>query len=351
MKKICVCGGGSLGHVIAGWTASKTSNEVKVLTGRPALWSTTLQVDTPQGSVMKGMLSDVSDDPKRVVSDADIVLFCYPGYAIENELLRIKPFLRKDAYVGAVFSSTGFFFEAQKILAPYQPLWGFQRVPFIARVEEYGHSAHLLGYKDELKVAVENVSQIEKHKFVEFLSEWFDVKVSLLSNYYEASLSNSNPILHPSRLYSLFGGENEGIVYPRMIYFYKEWSVESAELLIKMDKELFALLKVLPVHKGFLPTILDYYESHDAASLAAKLRSIPAFSDIKTPMRQTPFGWLPDYRSRYFTEDFPYGLKYICELAHKEGIPVPIMDSVLSWGLSHIQSSQTALSPGQSVIV
>ncbi|HCY73705.1 MAG TPA: dehydrogenase [Rikenellaceae bacterium] len=351
MKKICVCGGGALGHVIAGWTVYKKLAQVSVLTGQPKLWSTSLFVDTPQGSVLKGSLSDVSDDPKRVVADADIVLFCYPGYVIENELLRLKPFFRKDAYVGAVFSSTGFFFEAKKILAPYQPLWGFQRVPFIARVEEYGHSAHLLGYKDELKVAVENVSQVEKQKFVEFLSEWFDVKVSLLNNYYEASLSNSNPILHPSRLYSLFGSENEGRVYSRDIYFYKEWNEESAELLIKMDKELFDLLKILPVHKGFLPTILDYYESHDAASLAAKLRSIPAFKDIKTPMRQTPFGWLPDYKSRYFTEDFPYGLRYICNLAHEKEVSVPIMDRVLSWGLSHIQSSQTALSPGQSVIV
>lgn len=333
--KVCICGGGSLGHVIAGWSAARAKAQVSVYTSRPGEWVSDIVVDTPEGDKLTGHIFKVSDDPREVVSPADVVLFCYPGYLIESTLKRLKPFFRKDAFIGSVFSSTGFFFDAREVLEPDQPLWGFQRVPFIARVGEYGHSAHLLGYKSELKVAVENVPIGEKQAFVEFLSEWFERKVTLLDNYFEASLSNSNPLLHPAVLYDMFAGDK---VYDRKIYLYREWSESAAELLIKMDEEFFRLLEVLPVRRGFLPTILDYYESKDAASLAAKLRSIPAFQNLEAPMKQGPTGWVPDYSSRYFKEDFPYGLKLICTLAHEKGVPVPTLDRVLEWGMSRIQT-------------
>lgn len=335
MRRVCICGGGSLGHVIAGWSAAKGKAQVSVFTSRPAEWSSDIVVDTPEGDILRGHLEKVSDEPGEVVSTADVVLLCYPGYLIESALRRLKPFLREDAFVGCVFSSTGFFFVAREVLEPDQPLWGFQRVPFIARVGEYGHSAHLLGYKNELGVAVENVPLAEKLDFVDFLSDWFERKVNLLNNYYEASLSNSNPILHTSRLYDMFSG---GKVYEKMVYFYREWTESSAELMIRMDEEFFRLLDTLPVRRGFLPTILDYYESKDAASLAAKLRSIPAFQNITSPMVQGPSGWVPDYSSRYFSEDFPYGLKLICTLAHEKEVPVPTLDRVLEWGMSRIQT-------------
>lgn len=238
----------------------------------------------------------------------------------KKELIRIKPFISNRAFIGSVFSSTGFFFEAKEIFDEKQPLWGFQRVPFISRVNEYGKSAHLLGFKDEYKIAIENVSDEDQGVFVSIIQEWFERPVRLLKNYYEASLTNSNPLLHTSRLYTMFGGENEGKIYTRIPLFYEEWTEAAAELYIKMDEEFFRLLKVLPVSEGFLPTALDYYESYDAKSLAAKLSSIQGFKGIASPVIQTHGGYLPDFESRYFTEDFPYGLKYIWQLAHENNI-------------------------------
>lgn len=336
MKKICLCGGGSLGHVIAGWLSSKGKAEVSILTGSPDRWNKEINVFLPESEVLTGHLTSVSGNPAEVISNADVVLFCYPGFMIASELERIKPYLKPDAYVGSVFSSTGFFFEALRILSPSQPLWGFQRVPFICRVQEYGSSARLLGYKPCYHIAVENVSDEQKREFADVISEWFERPVHLLKNYYEASLTNSNPLLHTSRLYTMFGRENEGRVYPRMINFYEDWTVEAADVLIKMDREFFELLKVLPVTEGYLPPILEYYESHDAQSLAAKLSSIAGFKGITSPMIQTEEGWIPDFKSRYFTEDFPYGLKYIWQLAHAYNISTPVIDEVYQWGISKL---------------
>lgn len=335
MRGICICGGGSLGHVVAGYLAATKPVKVNVLTQRPERWSREIVVDTPDGRVLHGGLNVVSSDPAEALSGVDIVLLCLPGFAIRDELIKIRPYLNKDTYVGSVFSSTGFFFEAMKLLGEDIPLWGFQRVPFIARTEEYGHSAHLLGYKSAHNIAVERCN--DKEGFRALIESLFDAPVTLLSNYYEASLTNSNPLLHTSRLYTMFGGENEGRVFPRMILFYEEWTVEAAQLLIDMDEEFFTILRYLPVSEGYLPRILDYYESHDAESLARKLSSIQGFKGITSPMTETAEGWIPDFASRYFTEDFPYGLRYIWELAHQLNIDVPYIDKVYNWGVSKLR--------------
>lgn len=336
MKVITICGGGALGHVIAGWLSARNHAIVNMLTNHPEQWNHEIVVDTPNGEVLKGKLAITSSNPQDIIPSADIVLLCLPGFLIKKELEAIQPYLSSKTYVGSVFSSTGFFFEAKEIVHSDQPLWGFQRVPFISRVEEYGKSAHLLGYKNEYHIAVEHVTDLEKTNFAQTIEEWFERPVRLLKNYYEASLTNSNPLLHTSRLYTMFGGENEGKVYPRMQLFYEEWTEEAADLYIKMDEEFFRLLHVLPVSKDFLPTALDYYESHDAKSLAAKLSSIQGFKGISSPMLETTVGWVADYSSRYFTEDFPYGLKYIWQLAHSHQLSCPYIDRVYEWGMSKI---------------
>lgn len=336
MKTITICGGGSLGHVIAGWLSARNHAVVNILTGRPERWNHEIVVDTPDGQLLQGKIATISNSPEEVIPQADVILLCLPGFLIRAELEKIKPYLEKNAYVGSVFSSTGFFFEALNVLDEKQPLWGFQRVPFISRVGEYGKSAHLLGYKSAHNIAVEHVADQEKRVFSSMLAEWLEAPVNLLTNYYEASLTNSNPLLHTSRLYTMFGAENEDRVYPRMILFYEEWTEAAADLYIKMDCEFFQLLKVLPVSEGFLPTALDYYESHDAESLAKKLSSIQGFKGIISPMKEIEGGWVADYESRYFTEDFPYGLKYIWQLAHEKGVLCPNIDKVYEWGMSKI---------------
>ena len=118
--------------------------------------------------------------------------------------------------------------------------------------------------------------------------------------------------------------------------FYEEWTEEAAALYIQMDNELQALLEQLPVNKGSVATVLDYYESTDAVSLAQKLRSIEAFKGILSPMKEVEGGFVPDFQSRYFTEDFPYGLAFVHRLAHEKGIPSPTIDSIYEWGIEKV---------------
>ena len=126
----------------------------------------------------------------------------------------------------------------------------------------------------------------------------------------------------------------DGKPYDHCILFYKEWTEDAAQWLIDMDAEFMRLLEKLPMNQKAVPPLLEYYESTDAKSLAAKLCSIKAFETIKAPMKELENGWVPDFESRYFTEDFPFGLRFIVDLARKYGVETPKIDIVYDWGMS-----------------
>ena len=112
-EKICICGGGSLGHVLAGYLAWK-GKSVSLLTNRPNRWQKDITIHTCDDKTLTGHLDTISDRPEEVIPDADVVLFCLPGFLIQEELLKIRDCLRPSAYVGSVVSST-FYLQGRKL--------------------------------------------------------------------------------------------------------------------------------------------------------------------------------------------------------------------------------------------
>ena len=322
-----------MGHVCAGFLANR-GHQVSILTTKPELWSQTIEIVAPEGA-FEGQLAQVTSNAADAIPQAEIVLICLPGFAIHDELIKIRPYLSNTCKVGTVVSSSGFFFEAFEVLPAVNPIFGFQRVPFISRTIEYGRKAELKGYKESLHVAIEHTDAKENLRIE--LERLFEKPVTLADNFYEVSLSNSNPLLHPSRLYTMWKDWQPGIVYPRNPQFYAEWTLEASELLIQMDEEFQNLLKVLGLKPGCIPTVLDYYESADAESLTTKLQTIKAFQGILSPMKEVAGGFIPDFTSRYFTEDFPYGMRFIVETAHQRNVSIPTIDQVYQWGQTKVK--------------
>ncbi len=332
---ICICGGGNLGQVIAGYIAATKNVKVNVLTRKPERWKPEMIVKLPGDETLVGKLNLVTNDAQEALKDVDIVLFCLPGNANREELLKIKPYVSKDCFVGSVFCSTGFFFEAFEVLGKAQRLWGFQRVPFTARLIEYGVSAELKDFRPQYFIAVENSPNKEEFRAV--IEELFDRPTALLTNYYEATFTNSNPLFHTARLYQMFKDWKPGKYYQQSIGFHDDWNDATSEIYIKMDEDLMHLLEVLPVRKGYLPTVLEYYESSDPASLTAKIKSIFANKGYGTPMIETEKGWIPQISSRYFQEEFRFSLKYVYQKAHELNVPIPTIDTVFNWGVKMLE--------------
>lgn len=324
----CICGGGALGHIMISVLSSK-GYDVNLLTNHPEKWENEIITTDLHGKVYNGRIKKISSDPKNVIPESDIVLLCLPGFLISSVISKIKPYLKKDYLLGCIVASTGFFITSISELGDKARLFAFQRVPYIARVEEYGKKSLLLGYKRSLNMAFYGIDNSEylKNMFFSIL----ETEIMSLKNMFEATLTNSNPLLHPTRLYNIFKDFKEGVIYPDEIYFYEDWNDESSELLIACDNEFQKLLLSLPVSKNCIPSLLDYYESFDKSSLTQKISSIEAFKKIKAPMNKVDGGYVPDFSSRYFIEDIPYGLLLIKYISQIQEIQTPNIDKVIYW--------------------
>lgn len=334
--RIVICGGGGLGHTCAGVLSNCKEVTVDMLTNRPEEWNHEFKVNTPDKGTIIGKLERISSKAEDLIPDADIVFFCLPAFLVEETILRIKPYLKPSTIVGAVFGCTGFFLFAHKHLPSTAKLFALQRVPYVSRVVEYGKEANLLGYRDKLIMAVENVD--DKESFRLTIESDFGEPVELCDSFYEVTLSNSNPILHTGRLYTMWK-DWDGKPYDRCSLFYKEWTLEASQLEVEMDREFFALLEKLNVSTKHIATLLEHYEATDAQGMTKKLQSISSLSTILSPMKQVEGGWIPDFKSRYFTEDFPYGLRNIYDLAKATNIAIPNIEKVLSWGNRKVEES------------
>jgi opine dehydrogenase len=76
-----------------------------------------------------------------------------------------------------------------------------------------------------------------------------------------------------------------------------------------------------------------HYESDTPEKLTRKIASIEGFKGIKTPMVETSEGFLPDFNSRYFKADFPYGLAILIQIAELSGVKTPNMRMAWNWYL------------------
>lgn len=145
-------------------------------------------------------------------------------------------------------------------------------------------------------------------------------------------MTPSNPILHTTRLRTLFGDWHEGVVYQSVPLFYEGWDDASSELLIACDEEVQEICKALPEFElQFVKSLRIHYESPTVEAMTKKISSIAAFKGLTTPIVQVDGGEIPDLHSRYFTADFSYGLTIIKQVADFAGVKTPNIDETMAW--------------------
>ncbi len=317
-----------MGHVLTSML-SVAGHEISLITSKPEKWEKEIVATDMRGNEFVGIINEISSNVSTIIPNSDVVILCLPGFMLKGAIENIKPYLSKSTIVGSVVASTGFFDFAHDIFEKNQPLFAFQRVPYIAMTNVYGKSVKLAGYKTMLNVAIEGFTKLDASEFQKFLSESLNTPVTLLDSYLEASLTNSNPLIHSSRLYCLWK-DWHGEFFDRQIYFYREWNVFSSEILIACDSEFMEVVNKLDL-KNKIPCLLDYYESIDAVSLTNKLQSIEAFLDVKAPMLKCEKGYYPDINHRYFKEDVDFGIRLVKKLAVQYKVETPTIDKIIEW--------------------
>ena len=327
--RTAVIGGGNVGTLMAAEFAHK-GHEVTVYTSKPECWGRELRVyDAEENLLLRGRPSRVTGSMEEALEGAEIIWITMPAQLFPALGERMEPFVEAGQKIGVVPGSGGAEFSFQRLLRKGCTLFGFQRVHSIARIKQYGKSVYELGRKGELQVGAIPGTAVEG--LCGDLEGLFDMPCIPLENYLSVTLTPSNPILHTTRLYSMFRNHRRGMVYPRNFLFYEEWTDGASGLLIACDRELQALCDRIPMDLGSVKSLREHYESRTVSEMTRKLKGIPAFQGLTSPMKRVENGWALDWQSRYFTADFPFGLKVIRDIAALFGVSAPTMDEVWNW--------------------
>lgn len=317
--RFLVVGGGNIAHSLVASIARR--EDVEVLTRRPDKWKD--RVNNSQHAVQATNIS-------ASASSVEVVFVSLPSFAIRESLSRINPHL----HAGQTVCFTPANALIPELVESYAKkgvdVVCLQRVPYIARIEEYGCRVKMSPPRAVHKIFVSRDEM--KPTWMALCRELFEGDAEFLHSPLTFVFNNSNPLLHPSRLVVLFRDWQKK-TFMRNPLFYAEWTDESSELYIKADEEMHDVLRAADptgaCEKDY-ESVLDHYGVSSATELTAKLRSIEGFKTITSPMRELPDGtFVPDFDSRYFTEDI-VATQEIQALARRFSLSTPIIDGLVA---------------------
>ena len=329
--KVTIYGGGNIGTQFAVHFA-ETGNDVIMFTSRPDKFSKHLTIVNRDGEVLhEGDIQKATSDSAEAFSDADVIFIIVPSFAMKTAALKVIPFVKEGAFIGIIPGNGGGEVAFKEAIDKGAIVFGLQRVPSVARLVEYGKSICATGYRKTLYTA--SLPKMYTDEACRILSDGLQMECEPLPDYLNLTLTPSNPILHTTRLMTLFKDYIPGeTVYKSVPLFYEAWSDETTELLFKCDDEVQGLCREL---KDFdlseVKSLKVHYENNTVKGFTQKIRSIEGFKGLPTPTVKIEGGFIPDLDSRYFTADFNYGLFVIIQVSDLVGYKMPNCQSVFDW--------------------
>lgn len=325
--KIGIIGAGNIGTAIAADLARE--NEVTIFSSRPNEFEKTLKYEDSNGEYeYSSEIKCVTNDYSVLMNNAEIVFICLPTYAIDNAVKNILPYVNDKHIIGYVPGAGGVEFFSKSLLEKGATIFGFERVPYVARVKEYGK---IVSASKKPKYRVATLPSSKGEEIAKLIQSLFETECGIMHEFISMTLT---PTLHVSRLYDLYKDYKPNDTLDSDPLFYKEWRDSASYICFGIDKELHEVADKLT--KNGLPTkeLVPYsihYESETPELLTKKLQSIPSLSKIKGPVIDEDGIYRLDIESRYFTESYPYRLAIVRGLADLLNIEVPLSTEVLKW--------------------
>lgn len=327
--KISIVGGGNLGTYMACSFANK-GHDVKIITSRPQDFSKKLKIySEDEKLISEGTISVATDDMRDGIENSEIIFITVPPQLFSITAQRLDPIIKKNQSIGIVPGAGGAEFAFKKIINKGVNFFGFARVPTIARLKEYGSSVYMLGEAPELLIG--SIPSNIASDICNNISELFDMECIPVPNYLNVSFTPSNPILHTTRIYSMFKDYIPGNHYPKNELFYEEWSIEAGKLLLDCSDELQQLCKSIPLDLRYVESMQSRHNSRTPEELSNRICNIDRLKGLYSPVIKKERGYVPDFNSRYFVSDFPLGIKIIIEVARLFNVDTPNMDIIWSW--------------------
>lgn len=329
--RFTIVGGGNIGTQFAAHCSAHGHNTT-VYTSQVESFPSSVKTINDKGEcVLSGKVDRITYD-SSVAADCDVMFITTPSFTANETARKLMPYIRNNTRVFFIPGSGGMEWAFKPLSDKGVSLYGLQRVPSVARVKDKG-TVYCEGYRKELFIASLPRADAEFGRML--IESLFDTPCAAMDNYLNVTLVPSNPILHTVRLYSLFKDYTRKKVYNTVPLFYEEWTDEASELLLACDEELQSVCRKISRTSSFdlsyVRSLKDHYESYTVRAMTEKIRSIKGFKGIPTPCVKTENGFIPDFDSRYFTADFPYGLRLLRQIADICGVAVPTMQMLSAW--------------------
>lgn len=314
--RICIVGAGNIG--IASAVDLSLKHSVVLLSKKTNLPNEFIRID--ENKTIKSQTIKATNNAKEALCNADIIFITLPSFLIDD-------FLRaNEAYFAPpqiVIYATGYGSKelfSKRLIDKGIVVASLSRVPYVARL----HSKNsVYGYKKP-NIACGAING-DTARICKIVEEIFEIPCECVENYLSISFTPSNPILHTSRLYALF---KDKTAFKSQIKFYASWDNFSSQILIDLDKELEKIAGSFGINHT---TIRTHYNANSVESLTAKISTITSLKNIESPLKKCDDGYVIDKDSRYFSEDFPFGLCILRGFAEITQIETPTMDKVLQW--------------------
>ncbi len=327
---VTIVGGGNIGTQFAVHCAEK-KHSVTMFTSKPDKFNKSLSIVDGNGNIIhQGELTLATNDAALAFGAADLIFITVPADCMRDFGAIIYPHIRPGVKICLVPGTGGGECVFLKCREKGAILFGLQRVPSVSRLVSYGQQVCSTGYRSELFAAA--LPKSETAACCELLSSIFDIPCTPLPDYLNLTLTPSNPILHTTRLKTLFSDYTPGVVYSRIPLFYQEWNDETSRLLIACDQEVQQVCAALTdFDLSGVKSLKDHYESQTPEAMTYKISHIPAFQGLASPQVAVDGGYIPDLQSRYFTADFSYGLAILVQIAQMANVEAPNMENTLQW--------------------
>ena len=339
IQKVCIIGAGNVGISLAVDISASSVKDIVLLTTKNELSSKEFtKIDSDSGKIFKTSRINVTTDYGKGIEGSDIVFITLPSFMIESCVKEVGKYSPKIIIFVPGYGGKEYFCE--KLIEHGCLVAGFDRSPYVARLS--GSYEVVASTKKSVRLGC---MSREQSKYVcDLLSSFLSFECRAVDNYLTIAFTPSNPILHTARLYSMFKDAVVESSFPKMIKFYGEWNDSSSKVLLDMDLELQSICKSFSAIdlSGVIPLSV-HYESDSVESLTKKIKSIKSWHNLDSPMKMNGETYFIDLESRYFQEDFSFGLCILKAYAQIVGVETPVMDSVLWWyqklsGLQFIDS-------------
>lgn len=327
--KICIVGAGNIGLALTSVLALHNKHNVVLYTKKDFEPSKLIFKDIEQNIDYEKLNFIIESDLELALKDCDYIFCTYPAFVRKAFIDEAIKYVPANCKIGFIPGYGGAEYMCNSLIDKGVTIFGLQRVPFVAR-QENKKVATILSRKNQLFVAAIPKNQTEG--ICRDLEELIGIPTVALKEYLSVTLTPSNPLLHLTGLYNVFKNYKEGDYYDRQLMFYAEWNDETSELLLEYDKELQEICsKLKPLNLDEVVSLKTYYESPNAKAMTQKLKSIKAFEVVKVPLNEIEGKFYPDFNSRMFIEDFPYGIAIIKYFAILTNVKTPAIDTILDF--------------------